>query len=239
MLCSPANIDHKPKVVSNRTEGGQHIGSPLQYCINGLTGFGVRELQWTWSRDDDLETVNITSELFDPPCLSCDCFTSYRDHHVVQELLQNKTVGGARGVAFSVLGYISSSSDETILESWRCSGVATHFLSFVIVSELTEEDHRSQLSYMIHSLTGEDTDGDYAVQSGDHAVVHKGTSISYFKYNTMKLWLSKYLLKLFFVKDLLVDVLTSTVRPGQRVQRLLVYWTGYILFNIISRQYRE
>ena len=61
----------------------------------------------------------------------------------------------ARGVAFSVLGYISPVSGEVFSESWKCSGVPSHFVSFVIINDTRPEDNRTELTVSVTSITGD------------------------------------------------------------------------------------
>lgn len=136
-------------------------------CVDGKS-LGVRNVEWSWSEDLRLETVNITANVSDPPCLKCNCLEEYynKSPPVIRQLLQNKTVGGARGVAFTVLGYVLHVSNKVIIQSWRCSPVPSHFLSFVIIKEMKPEDNQTPILFSIDSITGENTrDVPYTIQT--------------------------------------------------------------------------
>ena len=75
-------------------------------------------------------------------------------------------MGGARGVAFTVLGYVVHSLDKVIIDSWKCSGFPNRFLSFVIINEMKPEDNQTQLLFNIDSITGDNTrDDSYLIQT--------------------------------------------------------------------------
>ena len=134
------------------------------WCVSGGS-LGVHYLQWAWSQDPDLETVNISASVSDPnPCLNCECAESkYYRSSVVQEHLRNKTMAGARGVAFSVLGYKLTFAQ--FAKNWQCSGVPTNFLSFVIIDRVTLSDNRTEMMFNVISFTGDNTQGNYPVHA--------------------------------------------------------------------------
>ena len=143
------------------------VGRQLFLCVSGMT-LGVRELNWQWLRDASLETINITSDLSAPPqpCLSCDCaYSRYANDDVVKHLLQNKTVDGARGVAFSVLGYIAGDNVDVHIESERCSGVPTQYVSFMMVDDANLEDNDTHVMFNISSILGDLTTATYTIKS--------------------------------------------------------------------------
>jgi hypothetical protein len=139
-----------------------NIGEQLKWCVSGGS-FGVHDLQWAWSQNPSLETVNITANVSDPPCLNCECAESaYYDSTIVKEYLQNKSVGGARrGVAFSVLGY----KFHYFAKSWQCSGVPTNYLSFVIINKVEPSDDQTELVINVTSFTGEWKQGNYSIHA--------------------------------------------------------------------------
>ena len=124
----------------------------------------MHDLQWAWSQNPSLETVNITANVSDPPCLNCDCAQSaYYDLDIVQRYLRNTSMGGARGVAFSVLGYEVPIQFAMFAKSWQCSGVPTNYLSFVIIDEVEPGDNETELMINVTSFTGESMQEDYAI----------------------------------------------------------------------------
>ena len=143
-----------------------HIGELMFLCVSGTT-FGVADLNWRWSHDSLLETINITSRLSDPPCLTCDCAHSrYANHAVVRELLRNKTEDGARGVAFLVLGYMAFESDGDIhIESEKCSGVPSDYLSFLMIEEARSEDNGTQVEVEVVALLGDSTERSFTLKT--------------------------------------------------------------------------
>ena len=117
-----------------------------------------------WSQNPSLETVNITANILDPPYLDCDCAESaYYDLDIVQWYLRNMSMGGARGVAFSVLGY--KVPFAPFAKSWQCSGVPTNYLSFVIIDKVEPGDNETELMVNVTSFTGESGQGDYAIHA--------------------------------------------------------------------------
>jgi hypothetical protein len=142
-----------------------YIGEQLKWCVSGGS-FGVHDLQWAWSQNPSLETVNITANVSDPPCLNCECAESaYYDSTIVKEYLQNRSVGGARrGVAFSVLGYRVAVA--RFAKNWQCSGISTNYLSFVIIDGVQADDNLTELMFNIVSFSGDNTPGDYAIHAG-------------------------------------------------------------------------
>ena len=125
----------------------------------------MNDLQWAWSQDPHLKTINISASVSEPsPCLNCECAsTAYYSSRVVQEHLQNMTAGGARGVAFSVIGYKVHIRHFT--QSWQCSGVPTNFLSFVIIDEVRPSDKLTKVMFDVTSFTGDVTSGGYSIQA--------------------------------------------------------------------------
>ena len=135
------------------------------WCVSGGS-LGVHDLQWAWSQDPYLETVNISASVSDPnPCLNCECAESkYYSSSVVQEHLQNKTTGEARGVAFSVLGYKFPSAPY-YAKNWQCSGVPTNYLSFVIIDGVKTSDNHTEPMFNVISYTGDNTQGNYPIHA--------------------------------------------------------------------------
>ena len=84
---------------------------------------------------------------------------------MVREVWNETTAGGARGVAFSVLGYTASIPNKTLMESERCSGLPTDYISFVIINEVKPEDNLTQLTFNITSIPGDKTIGQYQVKA--------------------------------------------------------------------------
>ena len=159
-------VNEKPSIISPpKGEDLQlHFGERLVWCVSGGS-LGVNDLQWAWSQDPRLKTVNISASVSEPsPCLNCECAsTAYYNSTVVQEHLQNMTVGGARGVAFSVIGYKFHVSRLT--RSWQCSGVPTSFLSFVIIDEVRPSDNLTKVMFDVTSFSGDVTSGGYSIQA--------------------------------------------------------------------------
>ena len=140
-----------------------NIGEQLRWCVSGGS-LGVHDLQWAWSQNPSLETVNITANVSGPPCLNCECAQSaYYDLDIVQRYLRNTSMGGARGVAFSVLGY--EVPIALFAKSWQCSGVPTNYLSFVIIDEVEPGDNETELMINVTSFTGESMQRDYAIHT--------------------------------------------------------------------------
>ena len=156
--------DGEPSIEADPNEMDVHFGERLEWCVSG-DSFGVHNLQWAWSQDPDLETVNISDSVSDPkPCLSCECAEEkYYSLSVVQEYVQNKTMGGARGVAFSVLGYKIIANE--IARSWQCSGIPNSYLSFVIIDEVEPRDVLTELVFNVTSFTGITTPGNYSIHA--------------------------------------------------------------------------
>ena len=157
--------DHRPSILSTSREEDLevNIGEQLRWCVSGGS-LGVHDLQWAWSQNSSLETVNITANVSDPPCLNCECAQSaYYDLDIVQRYLRNMSMGGARGVAFSVLGY--EVPFAMFAKSWQCSGVPTNYLSFVIIDEVEPGDNETELMINVTSFTGESMQGDYAIHT--------------------------------------------------------------------------
>ena len=145
------------------------------WCVSG-DSLGVHNLQWAWSQDPDLETINISASVSDPnPCLNCECAESkYYRSNVVQKHLKNKTEGGgARGVAFSVLGYKIPAVQTA--RSWQCSGIPNSYLSFVIIAKVEPRDHLTELMFKVTSFTGNNTQGNYSI----HACMFFGVCIAF------------------------------------------------------------
>ena len=141
-----------------------NVGEQLRWCVSGGS-LGVHNLQWAWSQNPSLETVNITANVSGPPCLNCDCAEfAYYDLDIIQRYLHNTSMGGARGVAFSVLGYEDPTAQFPM--SWQCSGVPTNYLSFVIIDEVEPGDNETELMINITSFTGESMQGNYAIHAG-------------------------------------------------------------------------
>ena len=139
-----------------------NVGERLKWCVSGVS-LGVHDLQWAWSLDPSLETVNISASIVSKnPCLKCACAESeYYSSNIVQEYLRNKTMGGARGVAFSVLGY----NEDQFLRNYQCSGVPTNFLSFVIIDGVRPSDNRTEMTFNVISFTGDNTQGNYPMHT--------------------------------------------------------------------------
>ena len=150
-------------MIINATETMEwYFGQRLVWCVSGFS-FGVHDLQWAWSQDPHLETVNISANVSDTSYLSCEFVKSNYYSPTVQEYLQNKTVGGARGVAFSVLGYKFNSDQFNM--SWLCSGVPNYFLSFVIIDEVNPYDNGTKLLFNITSFTGHRIQENYSINA--------------------------------------------------------------------------
>ena len=167
ILCTAAGTiaDEKPSIISEpKGENLEvNVGEQLRWCVSGGS-LGVHDLQWAWSQNPSLETVNITANVSGPPCLNCECAESaYYDLDIVQWYRHNMSVGGARGVAFSVLGYSFSSVE--ISKNWQCSGVPTNFLSFVIIDGVRADDNLTELMFNVISFTGDSTPEDYAIRA--------------------------------------------------------------------------
>ena len=148
--------------IKSQPEGGnllKHFGEQLDdWCIRG-SSLGVSDLQWTWSQEPNLETINISASA-NSSCLTCECATNYP---VVQEYLQNRTVGGARGVAFSVLFY--TIPILRFNNSWLCSGVPTDYLSFIIIDEVKPSDNQTKLTFSVTSLPGDVISESYMINA--------------------------------------------------------------------------
>ena len=167
LLCTAAGViaDEKPLIPSApRGEKLEvNIGEQLRWCVSGGS-FGVHDLQWAWSQNPSLETVNITANVSDPPCLNCECAESaYYSLNIVQQHRRNTSMDGARGVAFSVLGYKFQSVQ--FAKNWQCSGVPTDFLSFVIIDGVQADDNLTELMFNVISFTGDSTPEDYAIHT--------------------------------------------------------------------------
>ena len=160
ILCTAANTiaDEKPSIHSApKGDLEVNIGEQLRWCVSGGS-LGVHDLQWAWSQNPSLETVNITANVSGPPCLNCECAESaYYDLNIVQRYLHNTSVGGARGVAFSVLGYLD--------KNLQCSGVPTNFLSFMIIDGVRADDNLTELMFNVVSFTGDSTPEYYAIRA--------------------------------------------------------------------------
>ena len=89
--------------------------------------------------------------------------SAYYDLDIVQWYLRNMSMGGARGVAFSVLGY--KVPFAPFAKSWQCSGVPTNYLSFVIIDKVEPGDNETELMVNVTSFTGESMQGDYAIHA--------------------------------------------------------------------------
>ena len=155
----------------NATEGeGLHFGDRLVWCVSGGS-LGVHDLWWAWSEDPHLETVNISAIVLNSSCLSCDCANStYYNSPIVRGYLRNnETVGGARGVAFSVLGY--KFDRDQIAKSWQCSGVPNRFLSFVVIDGVNPSDDQTELMFNIISFTGNWTRENYSIHASMYSCV--------------------------------------------------------------------
>ena len=150
--------------IENTTGGTErYFGDRLEWCVSGGS-LGVHDLKWAWSLEPDLETVNISASVSDQPCLDCGCAESnYYSSSVVQEYLRNRTVGGARGVAFSVLGY--KVSRGRFAKNWQCSGVPTNFLSFVIINKVMSGDDKTELTFNVTSFTGDSIEESYLIHA--------------------------------------------------------------------------
>ena len=171
LLCTAAGTiaDENPSIISEpKGEDLEvNVGEQLRWCVSGGS-LGVHDLQWVWSQNPSLETVNITANVSDPPCLNCDCAESaYYNLDIVQRYLHNMSMGGARGVAFSVLGYEDPQIAQIAMfaKSWQCSGVPTNYLSFVIIDEVEPGDNETELMINVTSFTGESMQGDYAIHT--------------------------------------------------------------------------
>ena len=125
----------------------------------------MHDLQWAWSLDPNLETVNISASIVSKnPCLDCACAESeYYSTSIVQDYLRNKTVDGARGVAFSVLGYELFHSELSM--DFQCSGVPTNYLSFVIIDGVEPGDEQTELMFNVTSFTGATTEDKYSIHA--------------------------------------------------------------------------
>ena len=125
----------------------------------------MHDLQWAWSLYPDLETVNISASIMSKnPCLDCGCAESeYYSSSIVQEYLRNKTMGGARGVAFSVLGYEFFHGEHPM--DLQCSGVPTNYLSFVIIDGVEPGDEQTEMLFNVISFTGDNTQGNYPMHT--------------------------------------------------------------------------
>ena len=167
LLCTAAGTiaDENPSIISEpKGEDLEvNVGEQLRWCVSGGS-LGVHDLQWVWSQNPSLETVNITANVSDSPCLNCECAESaYYDLDIVQRYRRNMSMGGARGVAFSVLGYRLPSAQ--FAKSWQCSGVPTNFLSFVIIDGVRADDNLTELMFNVISFTGDSTPEDYAIRA--------------------------------------------------------------------------
>ena len=163
-LNSSDNESPKAQISSSEETIEIRIGQQLTWCVSGRT-LGVHSAEWSWPSDPNLETINITTNVSDQPCLKCSCIAEdySTSHPAIKQLLESKILGGARGVAFSVLGYVIHNPSENIVESWRCSGVASHYLSFVIIDEMKPGDNQT-LMFNIISAAGDITKGTYPIQ---------------------------------------------------------------------------
>ena len=169
LLCTTtgAVADERPSFLSIPREKDLqlNIGKRLEWCVSGGS-LGVQDLKWAWSLEPNLETVNISAGVSDQPCLDCGCAESnYYSSSVVQEYLQNRTVGGARGMAFSVLGY-KVPGGRQFAKNWQCSGVPTNFLSFVIIDKVDSGDNSTEMKFNVVSFTGDNTQGNYRIHAG-------------------------------------------------------------------------
>lgn len=164
MSLSTATItDERPSIlIGPRGEDlQQNIGQRLEWCVSGRS-FGVHDLKWTWSQNPSLETVNISANVSDSRCVSCECADSiYYNSPVVKEYLRTKTVN--RSLAFSVLGYTFSSAQFD--KSWQCSGIPTNFLSFVIIDRVMPTDDQTELVFNVTSFTEDYTPGRYRISA--------------------------------------------------------------------------
>ena len=155
------SIESAPNVTDD-TE--LYFGQQLKWCVSGDT-LGVHNLQWAWLLDSNLETVNISASIVSKnPCLDCACAESeYYSSSIVQEYLRNKTMGGARGVAFSVLGYELFHSELSM--DYQCSGVPTNYLSFVIIDRVEPGDELKELMFNVTSFSGATTEDKYLIHA--------------------------------------------------------------------------
>ena len=166
-VCTAAGTiaDEKPSILT-APKGKNlevNIGEQLRVCVSGGS-LGVHDLQWAWSQNPSLETVNITANVSDPPCFDCGCAESaYYDLDIVQRYRRNTSMGGVRGVAFSVLGY--KLPVVRFAKNWQCSGVPTNFLSFVIIDGVRADDNLTELMFNVISFTGDSTPEDYAIRA--------------------------------------------------------------------------